>query len=336
MHAGDEAAADLLVRSNLRLVWRIVSEFVGKDRQYFDELFSEGIRGLLRALECFDTKRDTGIATYAALWIRQRVQRHLTSIRGPFRLPLHTDNQLRKALYFRSTGHSDEALCKRLELSPNQLRNLLASRIKEVSLDSTAPTSYGGEVSYASLIPDENADTRATFEARLKGKTLQLMLAQLPPRNADVLRARFALAPYTRAEALETIGKRHGVSRERIRQIQRTTLLRLRRLFEKAGNADMQGPVLTGTRMEVKELRARALKKRRRKEADRSWKKAHKVARSPAPTPQETRAGTYWAWQRRRIGLPAQASPGAARSAPSRAAKARPAPRTPVRRAASA
>jgi RNA polymerase primary sigma factor len=227
---GDQAARRRLVEANLRLVVAIAKPYRGRGVPFLD-LIQEGAIGLMRAAERFDWRRRRRFSTYAAFWIRQALGRALAQQGHPIRLPA-----LAAAKLSRIRG-AERALAAELGRAPTaeevgalagvaaaEREALVAWARPLASLDAPAAP---GESELGELLADEGApDPPARAEAALLGRSLQALLRRLDERERRVLALRFGLAgrsPQTLAE----IGTGLGISRERVRQIERSSLAKL-------------------------------------------------------------------------------------------------------------
>jgi RNA polymerase primary sigma factor len=228
-----ENARNELVRSNLRLVMSIARRY--RDRGVpLADLVQEGNIGLMRAVDKFDHRLGFKFSTYATWWIRQSVTRALMSQARTIRVPVHVHDTLSRVLKMRRSLNRElgrepthEELAGALDLAPDALRQLLRHFETPLSLD--APIHDDSDATLADRVEDPNADDPLAPVAgeELEG-TARQALAQLPEREAYVLRRRFGLG-CREAETLEQIGRELDVTRESVRQIQLRALRRLRR-----------------------------------------------------------------------------------------------------------
>jgi RNA polymerase primary sigma factor len=234
---GDEAARDQMIRANLRLVVKIAREYEGFGLPLLD-LINEGNIGLMQAVERYDPAKGAKLSTYGSWWIRQAVRRALANQGKTIRLPVYVADQLYhlnlasirlRALLGREPD--DAELAVELDLSPARLRELRIAAIRPISLD--APLGEDDSNSWSDVVPDENSvRPDADLDDRERATVVLELIGQLPPREATVLRHRFGLDG-RRECTLEEIGRRFGVTRERIRQVQKEALLKLRRMLSR-------------------------------------------------------------------------------------------------------
>ena len=232
---GDEAARQKMIQANLRLVVRIAKDYDNFGLSLMD-LISEGNFGLIKAVERFDPDKGGKLSTYASWWIKQAIKRALASNGKTIRLPVHMVDRIAqmRRITARLTAeigrepHNDEiALAMEIPLSKVVHMRSIANRA--ASLDQ--PVGVEGDATLGDLVKDESE--RTPFET-LRGKSdnaeIAEMLSALEPREAEILTHRFGLngeSPLT----LEEVGVRFKLTRERVRQLQQSALMQLRRIM---------------------------------------------------------------------------------------------------------
>ena len=233
---GDKKAREHMVKANLRLVVKIAREYDGYGLPLLD-LINEGNIGLMKAVERFDPAKGAKMSTYSSWWIKQSIRRALANQSKTIRLPVHIVDKLfhlrRMAVNLQETlgrEPTDEELADELGVTAARVRQLRAAAIRPASLD--APLGDDDTNRISDVVPDENADTPyEQLEERTNSELVRELVATLDPREATILRHRFGLHGDDE-ETLEKIGRKFGVTRERIRQIQDLALKKLRKKIE--------------------------------------------------------------------------------------------------------
>jgi len=232
---GDEAARQQMIQANLRLVVRIAKDYDNFGLSLMD-LISEGNFGLIKAVERFDPDKGGKLSTYASWWIKQAIKRALATSGKTIRLPVHmvdrisqmrrVTNQL--AAELGREPHNDE-IAMAMEIPLAKVVHMKSVANRAASLDQ--PVGEEGDATLGDLVKDESE--RTPFET-LRGKSdndeIATMLAALEPREAEILTHRFGLngeSPLT----LEEVGERFKLTRERVRQLQQSALMQLRRIM---------------------------------------------------------------------------------------------------------
>jgi RNA polymerase primary sigma factor len=229
--AGDEAAKQKLIESNLRLVMSITRNYTKTGVPLLD-LIQEGNLGLIRAVEKFDYKMGYKLSTYATWWIRQSVTRALADQGRTIRLPVHVAEQVRRLLRARrqlaqklNREPTIVELAKETGLAEQRVQDLLELVEDPVSLDTPVGD---GESLYGDLIEDLNSDRPdETTATRLRARELAHALSRLNPRMRRVLALRFGLDG-EQPQTLEEVGQGLGITRERVRQLESRALRELR------------------------------------------------------------------------------------------------------------
>ena len=225
-----QAAREHLSRANTRLVVSIAKRYRNQGLPMGD-LIQEGNVGLMIAVDKFEYRMGNRFSTYASWWIRQAITRALSQKSRTIRLPLHLSDQLRRItavnqIMGQELGRepSDAELSQRLDMSADTIRETLDANPQTISLE----TPIGEDSEFGDLIEDDQTSTPdETMHTVMLNETLDHILNDMLPREAQILRLRFGLeggAPQT----LEQVGKALGLSRERIRQIERQALRQLR------------------------------------------------------------------------------------------------------------
>jgi len=226
------AAREHLITANSRLVISVAKKYMGRGVPFLD-LIQEGNIGLIRATKKFDYRRGHKFSTYATWWIRQAVTRAIADQGRTIRVPVHMGDQINKLLRIQhqltqrlGREPSVEELAEALDVPPKKVENMIQVARRPLSLET--PTDDEEDSVLGDFIEDDEApppDATATYN--LLREHLEEVLNSLPPREVRILQLRYGLLD-GQAYTLEEVGRKMGVTRERVRQIEAQALSRLR------------------------------------------------------------------------------------------------------------
>jgi RNA polymerase primary sigma factor len=234
---GDQKARAWMIKANLRLVVKIAHDYSNFGLPLLD-LISEGNIGLVKAVERFNPGKGGKLSTYGAWWIKQSIKRALANQSKTIRLPVHLVDKISKMRRVslqmsKELGRepTDEEFAEEIGISSAKLSQLKTVSIRPASLD--APIGDDDSTEFGEIVGDEDAQTPfELFRDKNMRDELSELLAVLEDREREIIFKRYGLDG-GKPKTLEEVGKKFGVTRERIRQLQNIALAKLRRAFAK-------------------------------------------------------------------------------------------------------
>jgi RNA polymerase primary sigma factor len=229
---GDQQARAEMVRANLKLVVRIARDYANFGLPLLD-LISEGNIGLMKAVERFDPEKGGKLSTYASWWIKESIRRALANQAKTIRLPVHLVDKIGKIRRVSSRmteelgrDPTDEELAEEIGLSVLKIKELRNAAVRPASLD--RPIQGDESLEFGDVLGDEESES--PFE-QLRDKDMLeevgALLDLLNDREREIINSRFGLGGQ-RPETLGEVGEKFGVTRERVRQLQKVALNKLR------------------------------------------------------------------------------------------------------------
>ncbi|MGW1113423.1 sigma-70 family RNA polymerase sigma factor [Streptomyces albidoflavus] len=237
--AEGERAKDVFIRSNLRLVVAVARRYPRSGLPLLD-LIQEGNAGLVRAVEKFDYAKGFKFSTYATWWIRQAITRSIADQSRTIRLPVHLVEELGRIRrvqreFNRENGRDPEPaeIAAELSSTPERVTDVLDWARDPVSLNMSVDDE--GETQFGDLLEDTSAvSPEQSVLTLLRSEELDDLIGQLDDRTASIIKMRYGIED-GRERTLTEVGKQHGLTRERIRQIEKHALLELKRMAHDTG-----------------------------------------------------------------------------------------------------
>ena len=231
--AGDKAARDKLLTSNMRFVIKIASQYLNKGLEY-EDLISEGYLGLMKALDHFDVSKGYHFISYAVWWIRQSIMKAIVDFGRPIRLPVNKDAELteiKRACHSvnphgkKSEEEELEEVALKLGMTKHHIREMLNISQEMISLDAPisgdSDTALVDTVSAGTFTPED-----AAIDASLKTE-IDKAFVGLDKKSVEVLNMRYGLNGQGE-RTLKEVGEKMNLSRERVRQIEKHAIAKIR------------------------------------------------------------------------------------------------------------
>lgn len=233
---GDDAARERMIESNLRLVVKIAKRYMNRGLPFLD-LIEEGNMGLIKAVEKFKVSKGCRFSTYATWWIRQSIERSIVNQSRTIRLPVHVADDINKLVKIsRELIHrlkrdpEVEEIAEVMGVDVSYVRRMMILVKKTYSIEH--PMGEGDDYSLIDTIEDKKlVDPGSKIEDLDRFAHVQEWMTDLNENEREILALRFGLDD-REPQTLDTIGKKFGVTRERIRQIEAKSLIKLRKSME--------------------------------------------------------------------------------------------------------
>lgn len=231
---GDQEALNKLIMANLKFVVKIASRYQNRGLS-LSELISEGNIGLIKAIEKFDPDKDIKLISYGIWWIKQRIMLAISEKNTLIRVPLGKTSQAGKLKAmtdkkYAESGEnpSDAQLSEWMDIDPKMIDQLRTNIIETISIDDLNTVAGGQEVSIRDNLEDKNAPDPQTlyYRERLK-KKLKRAIDNLETREAEIIRTYYGINKQNKAQNFAQIADKMGLSRERVRQIQKEALKKI-------------------------------------------------------------------------------------------------------------
>lgn len=242
VQAGDKVAREKLINSNLRLVISIAKHY---QNPHFtlEDLIAEGNLGLINAVDRYNPELGYRFSTCATPWIKQAISKAITDKGRNIRVPAHIYQLLskyRRALAeLGADGHTitDEELCKKLDITKEKLELLRGWKRDTISL--STPLGDDSDDTLEDLAPDKGKTPDVIAEENDLNRRIQRLISEFKPRTQQIIKLRYGLgepndpAEYKKEHTLEEIGAIIGITRERVRQIEKDALAQMKTMWSR-------------------------------------------------------------------------------------------------------
>ncbi|MBM4398903.1 MAG: RNA polymerase sigma factor RpoD/SigA [Candidatus Cloacimonetes bacterium] len=231
---GDNEALNRLIQANLKFVVKIAARYQNRGLS-LSELISEGNIGLIKAIEKFEPDKDIKLISYAIWWIKQRIMLAIAEKNTLIRVPLGKSSQVKKIkaisdklVTLTGTSPSNEQLSQIMEIDPKLIDQLRSNVIDTLSIDEITTTGDNQEVSISDNLEDKNAVDPQTlyYKERLKHK-IKRAISNLDAREAEIIKTYYGMNKQQKSKNFAQIAEEMGLSRERVRQIQKEALKKI-------------------------------------------------------------------------------------------------------------
>lgn len=236
---GDNEARRVMIESNLRLVIKIAKSYLNRGMAFLD-LIEEGNLGLMHAIEKFDPERGFRFSTYATWWIRQSIERAIMNQTRTIRLPIHVIKELN--IYRRAAREIEDKLGE--SATPEKIAEMVdrpISDVKKILYSDDSVTSMDSPITQDDrnlfdFLPDQDQpNPEMILGDQNFQENLIEWLNELPPREKEIIQRRFGIGEFTEKQTLDEVGDAIGLTRERVRQLQKSAQQHLRRILERNG-----------------------------------------------------------------------------------------------------
>lgn len=230
--SGNKAAREELIKANLRLVVFIAKKYNSQNASLsFLDLIQEGNIGLMTAIDKYDLSSSYRFSTYAYYWIKSAITRALSQQSENIRVPSHIVEKINRykkivtGMMQKYNSFSDEEAAAEMGITLEELKKIKSYMNDMVSLDS--PMSEDNEDSFGDFVEDEESGIQEKYEKKEMCQKIDKVLSTLPDKESDILKMRFGIG-YIKPLTLDEIAKKIGLSKERVRQVEKCALKKMR------------------------------------------------------------------------------------------------------------